>query len=304
MKHLSVLEPGENNFLAFLKLLDIILCNNKYGRKHMCENEIKLLESVMDDVQKYFLNDKQTYVVCNDYLYMRDAIILYTKQHKLIKSALLLMKNNMNEEAMVLSRSALNNYFLIGYILNDPNMKHFQEYHIQPVISDLFQLKNIKEVMKRPLWKDMVKSGQKLPFTEKEVDNRIHEAQEIIIKSGFHKNQKPLSIKKLAECADERGLELYITKYINGSRYEHSDISCLDVYKRKIDEYFPDGEKFILDMDQTDEQLEDEIISTIKISYRESFKLLLREITEKKPQLKKEYNEQNLINIMNIMLLF
>ena len=65
-----------------------------------------------------------------DYEYIREAITLYAKQHNLVESTLLLIDNNHNEEAMILSRSVLNNYFLIEFIVNDPDKSHLKEYQL------------------------------------------------------------------------------------------------------------------------------------------------------------------------------
>lgn len=70
---------------------------------------------------------------------------LYGKQHNLVESTLLLVDNGHNEEAYVLARSILNNYFLIGYLLNDDeNRTRLREYRIQPYISERNYWENIK----------------------------------------------------------------------------------------------------------------------------------------------------------------
>lgn len=72
----------------------------------------------------------------------------------------------MNEEAIVLARSVLNNYFLISYILDDPQKEHIKEYHIQPLITSLFYWKNVKDIIHRSFWQQIQDAGKPLPFTE------------------------------------------------------------------------------------------------------------------------------------------
>lgn len=93
-------------------------------------SKIDLLKDIMKDVEENFLKNESPYIVMEEYEYFREAITLYAKQNNLIESVLLLMENNMNEEAMILARSVLNNYFLVSYILDDPQKKHLKEYQV------------------------------------------------------------------------------------------------------------------------------------------------------------------------------
>ena len=106
-------------------------------------SKVDLFKDIMKDIEENFLKNESLYIV-KEYEYFLEAITLYAKQNNLIKSVLLLMKNNMNEEAMVLARSVLNNYFLLSYILADPQKMHLKEYQMQPIITSLFYWKNAK----------------------------------------------------------------------------------------------------------------------------------------------------------------
>lgn len=81
-------------------------CNNENENKLLtgCKSiwrdnmdKIKLLKEMMEVVKKYFLKNKNPYIIMEDYEYFREAITLYAKQHNLIKSVLLLVDNNMYE---------------------------------------------------------------------------------------------------------------------------------------------------------------------------------------------------------------
>ena len=261
-------------------------------------SKIDLLKDIMKDVEEDFLKNESSYIVMEEYEYFREAITLYAKQNNLIESVLLLMENNMNEEAMILARSVLNNYFLVSYILDDPQKKHLKEYQIQPIVTSLYYWNNAKQIMQRPFWQKLINEGKSLPFKEQEVDNNIAALETAITKAGFPKSQRPLSIKKLAENADERGLELYVTFYSEASKFEHSDISCLDIYKEKILENDSNNQVFKLNMNKTDESLKEKIMSMIIISYTESFIKLVEEVTINNPHLKAAYNEKKLPEIM------
>lgn len=99
---------------------------------------IELFKNIMSDVQEYVLKNESPYIILEGYEYIREVITLYAKQHNLVESTLLLLENNNNEEAMILARSVLNNYFLIGYLLNDPDKSHLKEYQSQPLFSQLY----------------------------------------------------------------------------------------------------------------------------------------------------------------------
>ena len=261
-------------------------------------SKVDLFKDIMKDIEENFLKNESLYIV-KEYEYFLEAITLYAKQNNLIKSVLLLMKNNMNEEAMVLARSVLNNYFLLSYILADPQKMHLKEYQMQPIITSLFYWKNAKQIMQRPFWKKLINKGKALPFTEQEVDKNII-SLDTIAKEGFSKKIHPLSIKKLAENADERGLELYVTFYSEASRFEHSDISCLDIYKEKISEDYSNRRVFKLNMNKTDGRLKEKIMFMITMSYMESFRKLVDEAA--KLHLEAAYNEKKLIEIMTKMM--
>lgn len=265
-------------------------------------NKIDLLKNIMKDVEEYFLKNESPYIIMEGYGYFREAITLYAKQNNLIESVLLLMDNNMNEEAIVLARSVLNNYFLISYILDDPQREHLKEYQIQPSVISLYYWKNVKQIMQRPFWQILIDEKKTLSFTEQEVDSNIAALETVVTNAGFSANLRPLSIKFLAENSDERGLELYATFYSEASKFEHSDISCLDIYKEKILEDYSNNQVFKLNMNKTDESLKEKIISMITISYMESFKKLMDEVTIKNPHLKVAYDEKKLLEIMTKML--
>lgn len=261
-------------------------------------------KDIMSDVEKHFLKNESAYIITPGYEYIREVMTLYAKQHNLVESTLLLLDNNNNEEAMILARSVLNNFFLIGYLLNDPDKSHIKEYQAQPDITQLYFWKNVKEILNGQFVQDLNNNGKSLSFTEKDVDDKISFYKQKITEAGFPTNKRPLRIIDLAKASDSRGFELYSTYYSYASKYEHSDITSLDIYKQKILDDHSNNEIFILDMNQTDEKLKEKVMTIITTSYTQSLTKLINEITIKQSHLKSQFNEIKLMQIMKKVISF
>lgn len=274
-----------------------------------------LIDSIMPDIERYVIKNGQPHIILEGYEYMREVITLYAKQHNLVESTLVLIDRGHNEEAYVLARSILNNYFLIGYLLNDnENRDNLKEYHVQPYISGRYYWRNVKKIMERPTIKNLEEQGVELPFTKKFVKEKIKENINEIKRRGFGDEEKSLSILKLANNSDEKGLELYATFYAEASKYEHSDVTTLEIYKQPIhEEWLPDNmtiddyprdRVFVLDMDKTNEGLKSRIYAMILSSYVQTFIRIVKLITEEEPHLKQMFNQMKLREIMSKILLF
>jgi hypothetical protein len=255
-------------------------------------NEEQFLKSLIPDIEKYFIKNNNQYVIPQGYEWFRDIITLYAKQHNLVESSILLLDNGMNEEALVLARSAINNYFLIGYLLDDDaNRTRLKKYQIQPLLSQKYLLKNIKEMIEGPFGQKMQREGKQLSFTKDDVISKTAEIDNEIIRKRFSLKEKPLSIRMLAENSDERGLDLYATFYADASKFEHSDISSLNIYKRAINETLSINDAFIMDVNRTDESLKQKAYSILIISYLDSFVKIANTVINKEPQLRSNYEE-------------
>ena len=95
-------------------------------------------------------------------------------------------------------------------------------------------------------------------------------------------SKKPLSIYRLAQESDEKGFELYCMFYVNASKFEHSDISTLDIYKTAIDEKNTVNTSFIMNLNRTDKKLKQDIYSIFSIAYLDSFYKICDAITKKR----------------------
>ncbi|WP_092921342.1 DUF5677 domain-containing protein [Romboutsia hominis] len=256
----------------------------------------ELFKSIMADVNKYVIKNGNPIIILDDH-YMREVMTLYAKQHNLIESTLLLLDNNHNEEAYVLARSVLNNYFLIGYLLNDRDGRRLKEYRIQPLLSGIKDLRNIKKALKRPIIKNLEEKGKSLPFTKTDINRKLKELTKKIEDEGFTAKRDLLKIKDIATKSDEKGLELYITFYAQGSKYEHSDISTLDIYKTPVLDDYDKNDVFIMSTDATNENLGNTVYSIVVQSYLDSLFKIIDKITNEDQQLRINFDEDKLSDI-------
>ena len=267
-------------------------------------DKISLLIEIMESAEEYVLKNESPYFIMPDYEYFREVVTLFAKQQNLVESTLLLLDNNHNEEAMVLARSVLNNYFLIGYLLNDPDKSHIKEYQLQTFISELYYNKKLKTILNGAFGTYLKDSGKTLAFTENDIDRKIAFLEQEIINAGFSKDTRPLKIIDLAKSADERGFELYVAFYTTASKFEHSDISTLDIYKQKILDDVSNNEVFQLDKNRTDEKLKEKVLSIIITAYSQSLFKIIEEITINQPHLKNSYDVSELLRIGEELLYF
>lgn len=254
-------------------------------------NDEQFLKSIMKDIEKYLIQNERPVIVIQGYEWFREVITLYAKQHNLLEAAILLMDNGMNEEAVIIARSAMNNYFLIGYLLEDDiNRSRLKEYQIQPLISRKYLLRNMKDMLNGSFGQRIIRDGLQFPCSIEHLDNEINDIENKIVSAGLKKDIRPLSIRKLAEQSDINGFDFYATFYGEASKFEHSDISSLDIYKLPIDENTPANAAFVMDMNRTDENLKSKIYSMFIISYLDTFVKICEVICHKEPQLQINYD--------------
>ena len=265
---------------------------------------LAFIKSIMPEIEKYFIKNGSTYTIPKEYDYFKESITLFAKQSNLIESIILLMDASMNEEAYVLARSVLNNYFLIKYILEDKS--NVEEYKIQPLISEMKYWKKVKESLNGDFGTRMKQQGKSFCFNETDIDNRINDLNNQIISSGIvdtkgHPIKKLLSIIDLAGKPEENSdFELYITYYMEASKYEHSDISSLEIYRTQEDIDDLGTSTFIMNTNQTNTKLTEKIKFIIDNCYLESFRYLvlaIQEIAHKDIKLVRCYDTTKLLDI-------
>lgn len=267
-------------------------------------NDEEFLKNIMPDVEEYLIQNNRSVIIMQGYEWFREVITLYAKQHNLLEAAIVLMENGMNEEALILARSAMNNYFLIGYLLNDDaDRSRLKEYQIQPLISQKYLLENMKDMLNGQFGIRMNEKGLKLQYTVNDLKSKINEVGSRIEAKGFSKNVKPLSIRKLAKKSDVQGFDLYAAYYGDASKFEHSDISSLDIYKTPIDDQTPVNGAFIMDLNKTDKKLKEKINAIFIISYLDSFIKITDVIANKEPHLQANYDANKLAEMLGEILL-
>ncbi|MDF2884215.1 MAG: hypothetical protein K0R54_4782 [Clostridiaceae bacterium] len=261
--------------------------------------EEEFLKNIMPDIEEYLIQNNRPVIIMQGYEWFREVITLYAKQHNLLEAAIVLMDNGMNEEALIIARSAMNNYFLIGYLLDDDtNRSRLKEYQSQPLISQRYLLKNMKDMINGDFGARLNKTSITLPYTISDLENKINETEIKIVAEGFSKNITPLSIRKLAKESDVQGFDFYAAYYGEASKFEHSDISSLNIYKKAIDQQTSVNDAFIMDLNRTDEKLKEKICAMFIISYLDSFTKICNVIANKEPQLQVNYNINKLSEML------
>ncbi|MUL29486.1 DUF5677 domain-containing protein [Priestia megaterium] len=234
---------------------------------------------VIEEITSKFLKKDSPYFFLSGYEYLREVITLYGKQSNLLESTLLLLENNHAEEAYLLLRSILNNKMLIEYLCNDDeDRSRYKEYMIQPEKSRISFLKDIKRAVDEG-WMD--KKGLE------NLDEKIEEYEQALIDKGFKKTQRKrnktityadtrtLSIRKMA-LTDELSFGTYMTFYRDGSKYEHSDFSALNIYRQPVHSDVPNTQAFVLDLSRTDTELEGKVLNTAITMYSLTFTFIFR----------------------------
>ncbi|WP_202908609.1 DUF5677 domain-containing protein [Halalkalibacillus sediminis] len=249
------------------------------------EEKIQYANYLIEEITTKFLHKDKPYIIMEGYEYFREVVTLYAKQSNLLESALLLIENSHAEEAYVLVRSMLNNTMLIDYLCNDHNGERYRNYKIQPTKAELSFLYDIKKALKNDWLKE----------TPQELDKKIKEYENLLKSEGFTTKKKIkgkhrevvdrrlLNIKEMA-LTDELLFAHYMMFYREGSKYEHSDISSLVIYRKPIKE-LPNTGAFILDMSRTDPLLEEKLLNLAITMYSLTFIRLLQHITNKQGHL-------------------
>jgi Family of unknown function (DUF5677) len=224
------------------------------------EEILEFAQFVIERVTEDFLQEGKTYIIQTGYEHIRDIILLYAKQTNLLEGILLLIENNMAEEALILFRSQINNYMLIRYLMKaNKQNERLKKFSFQPIKSELRFLKNIKKGLKKGWIQDREYKG---------LDKKIAEYETLLKENGFVKweNGKEkldlthLTIHELAQ-QDKLLFNIYLAYYNLGSKYEHSDPSSLEIYREKIIDEYSNMSVFKMNLSKTDTDLENLVLN-------------------------------------------
>jgi hypothetical protein len=265
-------------------------------KKMSKEEKIQYANCLIEEITSKFLQKDRPYIIMEGYEYLREVVTLYAKQSNLFESTLLLLENNHAEEAYVLVRSMLNNLMVIDYLCNDDEEKErYKNYMIQPVKAELAFLMDISKA----ITKGWIKESQ-YPDLRK----NIKERKEFLRKEGFVKDVKGkeqidtnmLSIRGMA-LTDELLFGHYTLFYREASKFEHSDVASLDIYRTPVTEEYPNTVAFILDLSKTDSELEEKVINLSVCIYSFSYLTILKHLTNHHPYIIPEENKATLFEL-------
>ena len=115
------------------------------------------------------------------------------------------------------------------------------------------------------------------------MNKKIKYLEKLLKNEGFVKggsaDTKTLGIYELAKH-DKILFGMYLEFYGEGSKYEHSDYSSLNIYRQKaLDEESNEG-TFIMDLSRTDEELGRRVLNLSLVIYIKTFFLLLNHINK------------------------
>lgn len=110
------------------------------------QKAISLSRQIQDHLNKDILKEGQPFIILEKYEWLREVLSLLAKQSNLFESCIVLLENNMEQEAYILARSQFNNMLWISYICNDNDNSRVKEYFYEPHITQLQQLYNIKNI--------------------------------------------------------------------------------------------------------------------------------------------------------------
>ncbi|USL32937.1 DUF5677 domain-containing protein [Priestia megaterium] len=258
------------------------------------EEKIEYARYIIEEITSRFLKKDDPYLIQEGCEYIREVITLYAKQSNLLESTLVLLENNHAEEAYVLLRSMLNNSMLIEYLCHDnENRDRYNDYMIQPAKSQLSFLYDIRKAVQKG-WMD----------SPPRLSEGIREHEQKLIDKGFkierrgrtYADTKLLSIRQIA-LTDELLFASYIAFYKDGSKYEHSDFSSLDIYKQPFSTDVPTKEAFILDLSRTNVELETKVLNIAATLYSVTFANLLDHMLKTHKQLFSKEESSTLIQL-------
>ena len=148
----------------------------------------------------------------------------------------------------------------IKYICEDIDDSRVKEYIYQPNVGQIKQGMNLKNVLRE--FGNQLDDKFHDPSWLQKINKIISENKRILQEAELSN----LKIKSISELAmqDVTLFGMYITMYNEGSKIEHSDISVVSKYRKKILEEYSDSQIFSLDLATSD-------VNTWKYVFRNTF---------------------------------
>lgn len=198
------------------------------------QNLISLSRKIQDYVNKVILKEGRPIIIWENYEWLREVLSLLAKQSNLFESCILLLENNMEQEAYILTRSQFNNMLWISYICNDSNNERVKEYFYETHITQLKQYYKLKKYLNN-LPEDTPQFDKFSSLDLRTIDSNISKIKAILKNEGYvvDNPKKPLRNKSIFKLTDKDPLliGMYISFYNDTSKFEHSDISTVNNYR-------------------------------------------------------------------------
>lgn len=207
-----------------------------------------LLNEIVADMSRDVVKEDFSIIVVDKYDWCVCVLSLLAKQINLCDSCILLLENGMEQEAYLLARSQFNNMLWIRYICDGEDNSRVQEYLYQPNVGQIKQSMNFKKILRE--FSEQLDEKFHEPSWLKKINKVISENKKILKEAEL----SDLKIKQVAELAmqDVTLFGMYITMYNEGSKIEHSDISAVSSYRKKILEEYSDSQIFSIDLSKSD----------------------------------------------------
>lgn len=196
------------------------------------EKLILLSRQIQEQINADILQINSLFIISAKHRWISESLSLLAKQSNLFKSCILLLENNMEQEAFILARSQFNNMLWISYLCNDYDGTRVKEYFYESQVSQLIQLQNIKKFLEK--LPDDEKQDNVYSSVIKKIKPQISSISDVLKAEGYNVDHlKSKSIFKLANN-DNLFTELYLTFYHEASKFEHADISTVENFRKKV----------------------------------------------------------------------
>jgi hypothetical protein len=218
------------------------------------QKAISLSRQIQDHLNKDILKEGQPFIILEKYEWLREVLSLLAKQSNLFESCIVLLENNMEQEAYILARSQFNNMLWISYICNDNDNSRVKEYFYEPHITQLQQLYNIKKYL-RSLPEGTPQFEEFSTMNFQVINSTINKIKGILRTEGYtvDNSQKPLKNKSIFELTEKDPLLLgmYLSFYNDASKFEHADISTVKKYRNAVVDDISDSIAFTFELNQS-----------------------------------------------------
>lgn len=182
---------------------------------------IKQGKFIEEYIGKEVLKEGRPIIILEGYEWIREVLSLLAKNINLFESCLVLLENNMEQEAYILARSQFNNTLWISYLCDDHNNERTKEYYYEYHISKLLQFRNIQKYVSEN--EEKIKNSGAEIIEESEIEEKITQVEALLTSEGY--NTEKIYAKSIAKLAKEKQelFGVYISMYCEGSEYEHSN---------------------------------------------------------------------------------